>query len=543
MWNLSSIEQDKDDKTPLPPIIKFDTDSYLFLLVILIGATWGLCAWFVMKVFPEAFNVGPNALIPVTVVPQLATRLSLGSWSIGVIATVVFIITPWLVCIVGNKHIIKRHDAGAIYSWISLELLAGIGIVLAAVVLGAVCVTFLTGIILGFFRPAPSKALVSVKPFLFVCIIYSLLLMCVQFQETNTLLWASRVADPLSRVTPVMPCILLTASLCLLSHSWIKSFLSVNTEGAVSGWQPIANGKDMDKATLKSLAEYSQRLDDCNERQWYKWKPFAVGAIALLWIPYMYFFRSVPGIDHPWVNRVLWMLIAFFSVHWVWAFIITNQLRSQYTNVLQSLATSTLRDAFNSDKLPMECGSFVGRSLFDMRRPSNRQRSIAMRALEGADSCSEKELQETSRKIWENPSFLSHPKNREFLAIRALSYVAQWGAILKWRIMALVIGAILFVLAVNSYPMQPKGMLVSTGLWMMVAGSILFLVTNWKIETSELLSRVTGTDPHHVTPDLRFFLESFAALIPVAILLIGNTFPSIWNWAATVIEPALNTIR
>jgi hypothetical protein len=121
-------------------------------------------------------------------------------------------------------------------------------------------------------------------------------------------------------------------------------------------------------------------------------------------------------------------------------------------------------------------------------------------------------------------------------AIGIKRWVAFVGAQMRITIFGLGFGAILLFVAISSLPFQPRPWFQFTATLSFVAIGIAVVTTFVSVEANEVLSRIAGTTAGKVSFDWSLVLKRAPWVVVPLLMVIGQTFPELWNWFGVALE-------
>lgn len=124
----------------------------------------------------------------------------------------------------------------------------------------------------------------------------------------------------------------------------------------------------------------------------------------------------------------------------------------------------------------------------------------------------------------------------EFVAIQVVYYLAWLFVHARNLLYSLLLGSLLMLMAVLSYPLQPHQLLVISTAIMVAAVAVVGVLTFVAMEGEPIIDRVAGKQSG-VRFDLQFLSRAALFLGPLLLFLIGQAFPEVIDWVMTFTEP------
>ncbi len=133
-------------------------------------------------------------------------------------------------------------------------------------------------------------------------------------------------------------------------------------------------------------------------------------------------------------------------------------------------------------------------------------------------------------------------KNRaeELTAIQIRAYITGYAAQLRHLLMTAMFSTILFLMAVLSYPMQPRSLLTSLAMIMVATISLMATWVTVQFDRDEFLRRIQGQNSTGRQYDMQFWFRTLTWLAPAIMVVISAIFPNAWDWLYTLLEPVLS---
>jgi hypothetical protein len=129
----------------------------------------------------------------------------------------------------------------------------------------------------------------------------------------------------------------------------------------------------------------------------------------------------------------------------------------------------------------------------------------------------------------------------EFLAVRYVAFIRAVLAQMRYLLLFITVGLVLVMLAINSYPFQPKQEIawVVTGLFL--AFSVGIIVVLAQMHRNPLLSRITDKEAHELGATFYLRVAGFGA-VPL-ITWLATQYPSIGGLLYSVVKPGLDVMK
>lgn len=133
-------------------------------------------------------------------------------------------------------------------------------------------------------------------------------------------------------------------------------------------------------------------------------------------------------------------------------------------------------------------------------------------------------------------------KNRaeELTAIQIRADITGYAAQLRHLLMTAMFSTILFLMAVLSYPMQPRSLLTSLAMIMVATISVMATWITVQFDRDEFLRRIQGQNSSGRQFDMPFWFRTLTWLAPAIMVLVSAIFPNAWDWVYTLLEPLLS---
>ncbi len=131
--------------------------------------------------------------------------------------------------------------------------------------------------------------------------------------------------------------------------------------------------------------------------------------------------------------------------------------------------------------------------------------------------------------------------SEHYVSLVYINYIIT--ILLRIRTLAMAaVGIFVFdVLAVSSYPFEPRAILRTLMFTVFVALTICFGVVYGQMHRDRTLSRITDTKPEELGSDFWFRMLGVTGL-PL-LTLVATEFPSIGNFIFSWVEPAMKALR
>jgi hypothetical protein len=129
----------------------------------------------------------------------------------------------------------------------------------------------------------------------------------------------------------------------------------------------------------------------------------------------------------------------------------------------------------------------------------------------------------------------------EFIALRFVAYIRYITLQMRNILAFISVGFILSLLALKSYPFQPRQTIVWSliGLFVVLSAGIIYVFA--EMDKDAVLSRISGTDRGKLDKDFFWRLVSFGAL-PL-LTIIATQIPAVsdflWSW----VQPSLESLH
>jgi DNA-binding transcriptional MerR regulator len=129
----------------------------------------------------------------------------------------------------------------------------------------------------------------------------------------------------------------------------------------------------------------------------------------------------------------------------------------------------------------------------------------------------------------------------EFLAIRYVAFIRGVLAQMRYLLLFITVALVLVMLAINSYPFQPKQEIawVVTGLFL--AFSVGIIVALAQMHRNPLLSRITDKEAHALGATFYLRVAGFGA-VPL-ITWLATQYPSIGGMLYSIVKPGLDVMK
>jgi hypothetical protein len=129
----------------------------------------------------------------------------------------------------------------------------------------------------------------------------------------------------------------------------------------------------------------------------------------------------------------------------------------------------------------------------------------------------------------------------EFIALRFVAYIRYVTLQMRNTLTFISIGFILSLLALKSYPFQPRQTIVWSliGLFVVLSAGIIYVFA--EMDKDAILSRISGTDKGKLDKEFFWRLVSFGAL-PL-LTIIATQIPAVSDFLLSWLQPSLESLR
>ena len=129
----------------------------------------------------------------------------------------------------------------------------------------------------------------------------------------------------------------------------------------------------------------------------------------------------------------------------------------------------------------------------------------------------------------------------EFLALRYVAFIRAILAQMRYLLVFITAAMVLMILALNSYPFQPKQEIdwAITGAFLAFSVGIVLVLA--QMHRNPLLSRITDKAAHELGTDFYLRVATFGAL-PL-ITWLATLYPSIGNTIYSLVKPGLEIMK
>jgi DNA-binding transcriptional MerR regulator len=129
----------------------------------------------------------------------------------------------------------------------------------------------------------------------------------------------------------------------------------------------------------------------------------------------------------------------------------------------------------------------------------------------------------------------------EFLAIRYVAFIRAVLAQMRYLLLFITVALVLVMLAINSYPFQPKQEIawVVTGLFLAFSAGIIMVLA--QMHRNPLLSRITDKEAHELGATFYLRVAGFGA-VPL-ITWLATQYPSIGGLLYSIVKPGLDVMK
>jgi hypothetical protein len=129
----------------------------------------------------------------------------------------------------------------------------------------------------------------------------------------------------------------------------------------------------------------------------------------------------------------------------------------------------------------------------------------------------------------------------EFLAIRYVALIRAVLAQMRYLLLFITVALVLVMLAINSYPFQPKQEIawVVTGLFIAFSAGIIMVLA--QMHRNPLLSRITDKEAHELGATFYLRVAGFGA-VPL-ITWLATQYPSIGGLLYSIVKPGLDVMK
>jgi hypothetical protein len=349
-----------------------------------------------------------------------------------------------------------------------------------------------------------------------------------QKYHPDAFLWFMRNSDLWNGLSPAMTAQLQAVVLIILAYGMLLQMHLLSPEFTIIRPDPSSSTSPSQDELRKRQEEVQSALLFPLLSRWRRNRPVVLDvlcvAAALFWLGFLG--GHVQGVDHfskPISFPTTLLLVAggFWCVRFFKLILILNGLSQQ----LEEL-TSALRQRWPSDwpkifeLLPEQPAGL--QELFWASRPTvnDRQWSMARQAVQE-----------------DQPEAQRRKAEKKLCAIEIDLYIRQYFHHIVRLGRGLALAACLLFLSAHSFPFSQEPLV---RLWASVMLAAIGCVLAWfylKFDRNELLSHLVGTDPKRVSINWSLIQTVAPAVLLTVIALLSQTFPGIWQWMRSVLEP------
>jgi hypothetical protein len=149
------------------------------------------------------------------------------------------------------------------------------------------------------------------------------------------------------------------------------------------------------------------------------------------------------------------------------------------------------------------------------------------------------ELTKAQRALQDGPldPALRRTAEQKLCAVEIHLYVRQCFRHIVRLGLGLAVSACLLFLIAQNFPFSREPLVRLSASVMLAAIGCVMTWYYLKLDRNELLSHLVGTDPKHVSVNWSLIQMVAPAVLLTAVALISQTFPEIWQWMRSVLEP------
>jgi hypothetical protein len=129
----------------------------------------------------------------------------------------------------------------------------------------------------------------------------------------------------------------------------------------------------------------------------------------------------------------------------------------------------------------------------------------------------------------------------EFVALRVVSWIRYVLRQIRNLFQFIVVGFVLFVLALNSYPFQSEKLIAHLTIGMSIVLGLVVITILAGLDRDSLLSRITNSTAGKLEKTFYLRLMSYGA-VP-ALTVFASQFPSVGRVLYSAVQPALEALR
>lgn len=345
--------------------------------------------------------------------------------------------------------------------------------------------------------------------------------------KEDTFLWFKLTSDMWNGISPAMTAQFLSAGLIILAYGMLLQMHLLSPEFIITRPDPSTSDPPSDEQRKKRQEEVRNALLFPLLSRWRRDRPVVLDilcvAAALLWLGFLGWHLQSPDYCAVPVSFPTTLLL-FAGGFWCVRLFKLIQILKGLSRNLEEL-TKALRKRWPDswakifEQLPEKR---VGlRELFWTSRPTVHELDEARR------ECQEVQTMDRDRM----------KAKQKLCAIEIELYVRQFFHQIVRLGLGLTVSACLLFLSAQAFPFSQEPLLRLSASIMLAAIGCVMAWYYLKFDRNELLSRLVGTDPKQVSVNWSLIQMIAPALLLTAVALLSQTFPEIWQWLRSVLEP------
>ena len=346
-------------------------------------------------------------------------------------------------------------------------------------------------------------------------------------KHPDSFLWFKVTSDMWNGLSPAMTAQLLAAGLMILAYGMLLQMHLLSPEYTIIRPDPLKSTAPTEEERQKGLMEVQNALLFPLLSRWERNRPVVLDILlmgaALLWLGFLGWHLQSPDYC-PFPVSFPSTLLLFAGGYWcvrMFKMILILKGLSRHLEEITKALRKRWPDSWQKifEKLP--------------------EKRVGLQELFWAARPNAKEL-EQARKEFQEAQTMDPEKvkaRQKLCAVEIELYVRQFFHHIVRLGIGLAASASLIFLCAQAFPYSQEPLLRLSASIMLASVGCVMVWYYLKFDRNELLSHLVGTDPKHVSINWSLIQMVAPAVLLAGVALLSQTFPEIWQWMRSVLEP------